>query len=281
MPLKNTKKREFLQSSGVTKDVEANIDRALERCFKSIFEEPGFIALFLPLLAATSAIFLLSVGNLYPESFTSYQASSFHGLKTAVHDFIMENIWRIAFSAGAYMSASIVLGFSAVAGTILKASAMERGEYISFVDALKRGLGFVPRLFVASILMGSIVAVPFLVFLLLGIFVAPVLLIGMVLWIIPAIYLGARLLLYAQACVTEDLGPIECLKDAWNTSEDNFWSIFVIAFALMMILGVASMLPSTILLGKVRFLGSMIALAITAPIYNIALTILYLVLSKS
>ncbi|KXA89225.1 hypothetical protein AKJ57_05660 [candidate division MSBL1 archaeon SCGC-AAA259A05] len=134
-------------------------------------------------------------------------------------------------------------------------------------------------MFVASVLMGLIIGTPFLAFILLAILVSPIGIIGGLIWLLPMIYIGVRLSLYAQACVIEDLRPVECLKRSWRTTKGNFWRIFAIGLILAMIGGIISAAVNLIpVIGST--LGSLITTLFIAPATAIAFTLIYLSLAR-
>lgn len=252
--------------------MKVKVAKTLKRSFKSLVEDPGFIGLYLLPFLSYVAVSLAFIGGLTPEVHVAHPSE--------LRALVVENIWRIAAYVVIYGAVSIVLGYAAYAGIILKASALERGSSMSFGDALRRGFGFVPKLFAASVLAGLIVVAPFFIFMLLGIFVSLVLIVGMLIWILPMIYIGVRFLLYAQACVTEDLGPIECLKNAWGTAKGNFWSIFVIGLVFVVISGGISIATSLIPVGAAGWLGNTIIMLFVVPTSVIAFTFVYLGLAR-
>jgi membrane-anchored glycerophosphoryl diester phosphodiesterase (GDPDase) len=134
-------------------------------------------------------------------------------------------------------------------------------------EALAKGLGYIARLFVATVLVFVIVVGP--LFLSIGLLFLGVILGALILlvWIIPMIYVAVRLSLVAPACVLDDLGPVECIKECWRVSKGNFWLIFV--------MGILLLIPC-ILLNLIPHIGFLIAMFIVGPASVIAYTLLYL-----
>ena len=68
---------------------------------------------------------------------------------------------------------------------------------------------------------------------LIGIFHTLVLIVGLLLFVIPGIYLGARFSLAYTACVIDDNGPFESLSKSWAVSADNVPKLVgLVCFAL-------------------------------------------------
>lgn len=250
---------------------KVEIASTLKRSFRCLIEDPGFIGLYL-LPAAVSAVASLLIFNTL--------ISRLHAIPTTgIRSWIASNIWWIVGWGVAYGIALVVISLAAHAGVILKATARERGKGMSFSAALRGGFGFVPKLFVASVLMGLIIGTPFLAFILLAILVSPIVIIGVLIWLLPMIYIGVRLYLYAQACVIEDLGPVECLKRSWRTTKGNFWRIFATGLILAIIGGIISAAVNLIpIIGSI--LGSLITTLFIAPATAIAFTLIYLSLAR-
>ncbi len=90
-----------------------------------------------------------------------------------------------------------------------------------------------------------------------------IVLVGLILLVVPGIYLAVRLQFYKFLIVDKgDIGPIMALKESWRITDNHAWNLFLflILIALLNILGV-------ILLG--------IGLFVTVPISMIAYALLY------
>jgi membrane-anchored glycerophosphoryl diester phosphodiesterase (GDPDase) len=179
-----------------------------------------------------------------------------------------------------YGVAYLVMMLTAQCAIILKAGVMERGKTMGVGDALAKGVRCVPRLFVALLLVFAVVIGPLLLafgLLFLGIttfspLLAPLGALILIVWILPMIYVGIRLSLVAPACVLDDLGPVECVKECWRVTKGNFWLIFVT--------GILLWIPS-MLLNLIPHVGFLIAMLIVGPASVIAFTLLYLGIKKT
>ncbi|MEK7581912.1 MAG: hypothetical protein AAB488_01115 [Patescibacteria group bacterium] len=90
-----------------------------------------------------------------------------------------------------------------------------------------------------------------------------IVIVGLILLVIPGIYLAIRLQFYKFLIVDKgDIGPIMALKESWRMTNNHTWNLFLllILVALLNILG-------AVLLG--------IGLFVTIPISIIAYTLLY------
>ncbi len=247
---------------------EIDVIKILKRSFKSLIDELGFIILYLLPFAVVLIAFVhiwLSFGTLTP--WATIRTSS--EIISLLRDWI---VWIVVYGI-AYM----VLFVCADAAIILKASARERGKEMGLDKTLVKGIRYVPRLFVALVLVGLIVVGPLFLFIGLAV-LAPldvflaVLLLAILVWFIPMFYIGIRLALFAQACVLKDLGPVGCLKECWRMTKGNFWLIFVTG----LLLGIVSML-----IGLVPQVGLLIAMVLVGPAGIIAYTLIYLGLSRT
>lgn len=53
-----------------------------------------------------------------------------------------------------------------------------------------------------------------------------VIIIGLILFVLPGIYLGVRLALYPAAVMVDDKGPIEGLSESWDRTGGHFLTVF-------------------------------------------------------
>jgi membrane-anchored glycerophosphoryl diester phosphodiesterase (GDPDase) len=104
--------------------------------------------------------------------------------------------------------------------------------------------------------------------------------IGFVLFVIPGIYAGVRLVVAAPAAVLEKRGPQAALRRSWDLVAGNWWRVFgIIAVVTLLALGLELILGH--LVGS--FTGSSVGLGLSTavvdilvqPIQSIALTLLY------
>ena len=97
------------------------------------------------------------------------------------------------------------------------------------------------------------------------------------------IYIIIRLILFMQACVIDDYGPVECFKKSWEVSRGNFILIFV-TIIILIIINVAVNIPSIVLSNAgVPYASSIYNVASSIfllPFFYITLTFLYLKLTR-
>ncbi|MFA6095399.1 MAG: hypothetical protein WC767_00990 [Candidatus Paceibacterota bacterium] len=104
----------------------------------------------------------------------------------------------------------------------------------------------------------SVKARPFWYFILASILVGVIDGIGLILLVIPGLYLLARLALFNFAIVDEDLSPIESVKRAWALSRGRFWKMFLAGLIIigMNVLGVVLLGIGVLVSSPVSFLFS-------------------------
>ncbi len=56
---------------------------------------------------------------------------------------------------------------------------------------------------------------------------------GLILLVVPAIYWGVRLQFYSYLVTEKNLGPIQALKGSWNMTADHTWQLFVYGLIVM------------------------------------------------
>lgn len=86
--------------------------------------------------------------------------------------------------------------------------------------------------------------------------------IGLVLLIVPGIYLGLRLQFYAYLIVDRELGPIEALKESWAMTGGSVWNLFLFG---LLVFGV----------GLLGLLALGIGLLIAVPVTMMATVFVY------
>lgn len=82
--------------------------------------------------------------------------------------------------------------------------------------------------------------------------------IGLLLFIVPGIYLAGRLTMAPYYSAIEGLGPMEALKKSWDTFENHAWSMF----ALIFVAGIVSALG---------VLACCVGLFYTFPVFSIVI----------
>ncbi len=184
-----------------------NVVDTLENAFKTVFNEPEFMLLFvLPtvvmfgMMAMLGVTFLYSMGAAAP----AYMGAGIFG-------------YMVVFIAVIY-----ILFSWAAASTVIKAEASSRRKRMKVSEAFSLGLSKTPKLIAANLIMTAIVVA------------------GFVALIIPGIYLMVRLALVQPACVLDKKGL--GIKSAWEASKGNFWRLF----ALMLLISVVSMVLSMV-----------------------------------
>lgn len=137
-----------------------------------------------------------------------------------------------------YMIAKI--GFTVI---LLKIAKGERPAFSEFTS----NMGYFGNFLAASFLVGLIV------------------LAGFICLVIPAIFLGCKLIFTPLLVLDRGMGPIEAMKESWSLSEGQFWKIFLSALAYMVINTIVSFIP---IIGMV---GSFV----TFPYYELLICALY------
>lgn len=134
----------------------------------------------------------------------------------------------------------VKIGFTSI---LLKIAKGERPSISEFTS----NLGYFGNFFGAAFLSGLVVAF------------------GLVLLIVPGIFLGCKLIFAPLLVIDKNMGPIEAMKESWNLSEGQFWKIFLAALAYTVV---------NLIVGLIPFLG-MIGQFLTFPYYELAICALY------
>lgn len=108
----------------------------------------------------------------------------------------------------------------------------------------------------------------FFIYLLTTIIYFIIVLLGLILFIIPGIYLGIRFAFFEYFIIDKKMGVIKSLKESWRATKGNFWGLF--AFSVVS-------LTINILGAFVLLLG----LFVTIPITMIAWVFIYRRLSEA
>ena len=80
-------------------------------------------------------------------------------------------------------------------------------------------------------------------FLATNILAAVIVILGLVAFIIPGIYLAFRLLLAPVSSVVEKNGPLSALQRSWEISEGKWWNLFALFLLLGIIAGMLGLIP--------------------------------------
>lgn len=262
-------------------DVE--VGSLIKRSFVWLWKDPGFIGLYL-LPIPVMIVFMFHLFTIV-EKFGLINPTAANAPPWGlIMDFIG---WIILYVV--IMGVLQLIGFS---GVIVKAKGRKNGKKISFLKSLREGLGYVPRIIVIMIVTMLVVVGPFLLLPLgvfvMGAFFALLAVVLVFVWFIPAIYLGIRLSLSAQACVVEDIGPIDSLKGSWGATKGYVLTVFAVFLIFMLISAALSVIPrvlggilgGTVVLAVVNSVGSFIVSFIVGPALVITLTLLFLEISE-
>ena len=165
--------------------------------------------------------------------------------------------------------AGLVLEFVGLAVILYGAFQVMRGRDIAILDVIRH---VSPRFL-------AIIAVAFL----LGI----ALVLGLMLFVLPAIVLATRWVVALPACVVERLGPFDSFRRSAELTEGHRWKIFgLLVVALLLLIGatllvgipsewIVSLAPEGIARWLVENIIDSIAVAIYTAYFNIVLVIVY------
>jgi hypothetical protein len=222
----------------------------------------------------------MSVGGVLNDSFDLYQRFFWRFVATAavvyvVLDFlsallqtISDNGLAVAFWA--LVSAALgIIGFFWLAGALVEAVHDVRDGRIDTTigELFERVRPRLPALIAAGVLAG------------LGI------LVGLILFIIPGLYLLTRWALIAPVVVLEKRSAGEAFTRSWELVKGHAWTVF----GVIIVTGLGSAIVSGIIQGILRailpdflgdWLGALAAHVVTAPFVAIAWTIMYFQLAQ-
>lgn len=132
------------------------------------------------------------------------------------------------------------IGFTCI---LLKISKGERPAFSEFTS----NMGYFGNLLGASILIGIVVTA------------------GLICLVIPAIFLGCKLIFTPLLILDKNMGPIEAMKESWRLSEGQFWKIFLSAVAYTVI---------NVIVGLIPFVG-LVGQFLTYPYYELLICAIY------
>jgi uncharacterized membrane protein len=95
-----------------------------------------------------------------------------------------------------------------------------------------------------------------------------IVLLGIICFIIPGIWLAIRLQFYKYLVVDKKMGPIEALKGSWNMTKGNVWNLIGLGLVIM-------------LLNLLGLIALIIGIFVTAPISMVAMAYVYRKLSAN
>ncbi len=67
--------------------------------------------------------------------------------------------------------------------------------------------------------------------------------VGLIVLIIPGVYLGIKLSVAQVSSVLDDKNPIEAIKESWRLTNGNWWYIFALFVLFIIVIGILDFLP--------------------------------------
>lgn len=257
----------------------------IKKSFKWLFEDPIFPLLYLyplSILVIQSLHMKIALGSTIFGDPSIGQNFQFFDL------LIPYGAWMIFYTAIASILTLIVWTV-----VIRKVKVKLEGGEIKLKKAFKQGISQVPSLLGSYLLLMLLLFGPYagfigLIFLNIGVSSGVSLgliigVLGTLIWILPMIYWGVRLSLFAPACVIEDLGPIDSLKKSWRVTADNFWLTFALFLLFSLLIWVVTFPLSFLQISGIwisTLITSSFSMLIYAPALSIGVTLYYLSLSE-
>lgn len=217
--------------------------------------------------AATPAQRRIGVGDVVNETFSVYGQNFAALLGSAVVVFVV-----VGLIAGLLQTGGVILGLLA-AIVRLAGHALYTGFVVNLVQDVRDGRRdqTIGDLFSAA----SPAILSLIVFgILFGLGVG----IGFLLLIVPGLFLLTFWSVGAPAIVVEGIGPLEAFGRSWRMVRGNAWSVFGVLLIIFLIVLVISFILSAIAtpIGDgALIVASIVSAALTAPIFSIAVTVLY------
>ncbi len=257
----------------------------IKKSFKWLLKDPTYILLYL-IPYAISTIQIIHMRTSFGTTF--FRDASIGQNLQLINSLIPLGIWVLFYTLILF-----IVGMMIFALIIQKVKVQVEGEKIKLAKAFKQALPKIPALLGSYLLLILLLTGPAIALLGLIIFSLSsgftmtfwlvIGILGLLIWLVPMIYWGVRLSLYAPACVLEDLGPIETLKESWRVTANNFWLTFSLFF-LFAILGWIVLFPINFLQITSGWVGSLIApllvMIVIGPASSIAITLYYMSLSE-
>lgn len=105
-------------------------------------------------------------------------------------------------------------------------------------------------------------------------------LVGLIVFIIPGIYIAVRFVVAAQAAVLERQSVTDSLRRSWHLVEGNWWRVFGIVLVVAILVSVLELLVGRLVGAAVGAalgtgLSTVVVGIVIQPIQSIALTLLY------
>lgn len=209
----------------------------------------------------------VNVGDVVSETFSVYGQNLAALLGSAIAVFVV-----VGLVAGLLQTGGVILGLLA-AIVRLAGHALYTGFVVRLVQDVRDGRRdqTVGDLFSAA---SSAILALILFGILFGIGVG----IGFVLLIVPGLILLTFWSLGVPAIVVEGAGPIEAFGRSWRLVRGNAWSVFgvlLVVFLIVVAIGIVLGILATPLGGGATVVASILSAAITAPIFSIAVSIVY------
>jgi hypothetical protein len=212
----------------------------------------------------------ISVGEVISETFSIYRQNVGALLGSAIVVFIV-----VGLLAGILQSAGGVILILLAGGVRLAGQVLYTGFVVKLVEDVRDGrrdLG-VGDLFSAA----SPFILPLIGFgILFGIGVT----IGFLLLVVPGLILITFWSVGAPAIVVEGIGPIDAFRRSWRLVRGDAWAVFgtlLVVLLIVIVIGlVLSAIANPIGNGEAStWIASIVSTTITAPIFAIAVTVLY------
>jgi hypothetical protein len=151
------------------------------------------------------------------------------------------------------------------AATIAVLQALSNDARPSFRQSGQMALDVFPQLFLAVVLMGLAVGT------------------GLLLFIVPGIYIAVRLFFVPQSVVIDGARGPDALRASWNLTKDRWWRVFFavgIANLAVIFGGLAILVPADLLASStdrqaVSLAGMILTEALTAPYVALVSTLLF------
>jgi hypothetical protein len=218
--------------------------------------------------ATTAPVRRISVGNVINETFSIYGQNFLPLIGSALVVFVVVGIISGLLQSGG----GVILGLlSAIVG--LAGRALYTGFVVKLVEDVRDGRRdqTIGDLFSSA----APAILPLIAFgILFGLGVA----IGLVLIIVPGLILLTFWSVGAPAIVAEGVGPIEAFGRSWNLVKGNAWPVFgslVVVLLIVIAIGVVLGVIATPIGDGALIVASIISGAITAPIFALAVTVMF------
>jgi|SRR5881394_3318491 len=210
----------------------------------------------------------ISVGDVVSETFSIYGQNLAALLGSAIVVFVVVGLVAGLLQAGGGLILVLLGAAVRVAGQAL---------YTGFVVELVRDVRDGRRDETVGDLFSA--AMPFILPLIgFGILFGIGVTIGFVLLIVPGLILLTFWSVGAPAIIIEGIGPIDAFGRSWRLVRGQAWPVFgalLVTFLIVLVIGVILGAIATPIGAGATIVASIISAAITAPIYSLAVSVLY------